>query len=297
MAASSSAPVAAAVATAASGAPLRSSRLIRRVPFFYGWVVLGVGTLGIVMMGPSQSYTVSLFLDHFVQDLGISRATASLIYGVATLTASLLLPLTGRLVDRYGTRRLIALNALVFGLALMAMSQVSGPWTLLVGLLLVRYLGFGSMQLISNNAIAQWFILRRGLVMGVAGQSLAISLLFFPWLSNQLINDLGWRQAWVVRDATETEIAEYDAAHAPAPDWTGFGIELITHEVLGGWYNTLPMGIANGLSIGLKDASQGDPRLFIGIWQKLTVPAEVTAALGELMVSHHLPAEFIAGLA
>jgi MFS family permease len=201
MAASSSAPVAAAVATAASGAPLRSSRLIRRVPFFYGWVVLGVGTLGIVMMGPSQSYTVSLFLDHFVQDLGISRATASLIYGIATLTASLLLPLTGRLVDRYGTRRLIALNALVFGLALMAMSQVSGPWTLLVGLLLVRYLGFGSMQLISNNAIAQWFILRRGLVMGVAGQSLAISLLFFPWLSNQLINDLGWRQAWVALGA------------------------------------------------------------------------------------------------
>lgn len=115
--------------------------------------------------------------------------------------------------------------------------------------------------------------------------------------ADPVLTEDGWQQAWTVRDATETEIAEYDAAHAPAPDWMGFGIELITHEVLGTWYNTLPMGLANGLSIGLKDASQGDPRLFVGIWQKLTVPAEVTAALGQMMVSHHLPAEFIAGLA
>ena len=106
----------------------------------------------------------------------------------------------------------------------------------------------------------------------------------------------GWQQAWTVRPATEQEIIDYDLAHAPEPDWMGFGIELITHDVLGAWYNTLPMGIASGLSIGLKDASQGDPRLFVGIWQKLTVSADVTAALAELMVAHHLPSEFVSAL-
>jgi MFS family permease len=181
--------------TAAS--PVRTSRVIRQVPFFYGWVILGAGTLGIVMMGPSQTYTMSIFLDHFVTDLGIGRGWVSLIYGGATLGASFLLPITGHLVDRFGTRRLIVVNALLFGLALMGLAWVSGPFSLLLGMLIVRFLGFGSMQLISNNVIAQWFVRRRGMVMGIAGQSLAISLLIYPALSNHLIEWLGWRQAWV----------------------------------------------------------------------------------------------------
>ncbi len=181
--------------------PLRNSRIIRWMPFYYGWVILSVGMLGIVMMGPSQTFTVSLFIDHIVADLGISRSVVSLIYGVATLTASFMLPITGRLVDRYGARRLIVVDAIIFGLAIMLLSKLSGPWSLLGLFLIVRFLGFGSMQLISNNVIAQWFVRRRGFVMGIAGQSLAISLLIYPALSSWLIGELGWRMAWVALGA------------------------------------------------------------------------------------------------
>lgn len=179
----------------------RASRLIRRIPFFYGWVILAAGTAGIVLMGPSQTFTVSLFIDSFVHDLGISRANVSLLYGIATLSASFLLPITGRLVDRYGTRRLIVVTALAFGLGIMALSRVTGPVTLLIGLLAVRFLGFGSMQLVSSTVIAQWFVRRRGFVMGLAGQSLAISLFIFPALSSRLIEAFGWRGAWVALGA------------------------------------------------------------------------------------------------
>ena len=191
----------ASTSSAPTSLPARTSRVIRQTPFFYGWVILVVGTLGIVMMGPSQTYTVSIFLDHFVADLGISRGNVSLIYGAAPLGGSFLLPITGRLVDRFGTRRLIVLDALLFGAALMTLAWISGPFTLLLGMLLARFLGFGSMQLISNNVIAQWFVRRRGMVMGVAGQSLAISLFLYPALSTWLIEWLGWRQAWVALGA------------------------------------------------------------------------------------------------
>ena len=152
-------------------------------------------------MGPSQTFTVSLFIDPIVQDLGISRSVVSLLYGVATLAASFMLPITGRMVDRYGARRMIVVDALSFGLAIMLLSQLSGPWSLLGMFLIVRFLGFGSMQLISNTVIAQWFVRRRGLVMGIAGQSLAISLIIYPALSNWLIGELGWRLAWVALGA------------------------------------------------------------------------------------------------
>lgn len=179
----------------------RASRVIRRVPFFYGWVILAVGTLGIIMMGPSQTFTVSLFIDSLVADLGISRANISLLYGIATLSASLMLPLTGRVVDRYGSRRMIVVTVLAFGLATMGLSQARGPISLLVLFLLVRFLGFGSMQLVCNNVIAQWFVRRRGFVMGLAGQSLGISLMLFPFLASQLILHVGWRWAWVALGA------------------------------------------------------------------------------------------------
>ncbi len=171
------------------------------MPFFYGWVILLVGMLGIVMMGPSQTFTVSLFIDHIVQDLRVSRSVVSLMYGIATLAASLMLPITGRLVDRYGARRMIVVDAILFGLAIMLLSQLRGPWSLLGMFLVVRFLGFGSMQLISNTVIAQWFVRRRGFVMGIAGQSLAISLIIYPALSSWLIGELGWRMAWVALGA------------------------------------------------------------------------------------------------
>ena len=176
---------------------VRHSRLIDRTPFFYGWVVLIAGSAGSVMMGPSQTFTISLFIDTFVTELGLSRGAVSLIYGLATLGASLLLPFTGRLVDRYGPRKMMVAVSLAFVASCASMSLVAGAFSLLAALLALRFLGFGSMQLVSNNAIAQWFVRRRGLVMGISGQSLAVSLLLWPALTERLIQSFSWRNAWI----------------------------------------------------------------------------------------------------
>ncbi|MBI3957435.1 MAG: MFS transporter [Chloroflexi bacterium] len=174
-----------------------TSRVINATPFFYGWVVLAAGTLGLLLMGPSQGFTVSLFLDLWVTDLGLSRSTLSLIYGAASLGAAFLLPTAGRLVDRFGPRRLVVVISLGLGLACLWMVNVRGPIALFVGLLGVRFFGFGSLQIASNNVIAQWFIRRRGFAMGIAGQSLSLGLLVYPWLGETLITGWGWRGAWI----------------------------------------------------------------------------------------------------
>jgi MFS family permease len=178
--------------------PTKSSRLISALPFFYGWVILAAGTMGIIMMGPSQTFTVAVFIDKFILELGISRANISLVYGLATLGASLLLPTTGRLVDRYGPRRMVLFIVTSFGLAVMAMALVQEIFTVFIGLLAIRFLGFGALQLVSNNVIAQWFVRQRGLVMGLAGQSLAISLIIYPDLAEYLIGQVEWRGTWII---------------------------------------------------------------------------------------------------
>ncbi len=137
---------------------IRSSRLINATPFFYGWVIVAVGTWGIVMMGPSQTFTFGLFIDSLVTDLHLSRATISLLYGLATLGASFLLPVVGRAIDHYGARRVMVATTFGFGLACMGMAGGQGIVTLLLGLLALRFLGFGAMHLVSTTLITQWFV-------------------------------------------------------------------------------------------------------------------------------------------
>ncbi len=180
------------------GSSTKSSRIIKATPFFYGWVILVAGTIGIVMIGPSQTFTIGVFLDSFINELDISRSTISLIYGLATFSASLMLPQIGRFIDLYGPRLLMLTVALALGLITIGMSQVNGVITLFAGFLALRLLGFGSLQLASNNIIAQWFIRRRGLAMGLAGLSLPISLIVYPRLTQYLIDHFAWRGAWIV---------------------------------------------------------------------------------------------------
>jgi hypothetical protein len=42
------------------------------------------------------------------------------------------------------------------------------------------------------------------------------------WGPVEVGGENAWLQQWAVRDATEEEVAAYDAAHTPAPDYVGF---------------------------------------------------------------------------
>lgn len=114
-------------------------------------------------------------------------------------------------------------------------------------------------------------------------------------------NDGSWVQAWMVRPATAEETAAWDAANTPQPDWMAFGIGLASHPGIAELYRLLPTPMADGLSIGLNEVSKGDSRLFFGLWGQLVasgaISAELLSAIAVMAVEHHLPAEFISGLA
>ncbi|HUF20237.1 MAG TPA: MFS transporter [Burkholderiales bacterium] len=180
---------------------IRRSRLVERSPVFYGWIILLVGTLGIMMTTPGQTVGVAVFVDSLVEDLGVSRASVSLMYTLGTLAGALVLPLAGRLLDRHGPRVGIVVIASLFALSCVWMGTVTNLLTLFIGFMLIRSLGQGALMLASQHVINVWFVRRRGFAIGLSGVGFAAATAFAPMLIGQLIDAVGWRFAYGVLGA------------------------------------------------------------------------------------------------
>lgn len=175
--------------------------MVQRSPIFYGWVVWFAASIGMAATSPGQSFSVSLFIDHYIRDFGLDRATVSGLYGLGTFLASLSLTWIGRQIDRQGNRRIAMIIALLFSLVLMASSLITGPITILLSFIAIRGLGQGSLGLTSSTAIAQWFQRRRGWVVGLSLVGFALfQRIYLPWLQG-FIDLHGWRQAWLILGA------------------------------------------------------------------------------------------------
>lgn len=71
-----------------------------------------------------------------------------------------------------------------------------------------------------------------------------------------------WRQAWTVRDATEQEVADHDAANQASPNYRGFWDAILTSQVYQAVYSiatqSLPMNTAlTAFIAAFQDAKEG----------------------------------------
>ena len=186
-----------------------------RWPFFYGWMVLVWGTLGILISVPGQTIGVSVFTGPLLNVLQLSRDQLSLAYMAGTISSAFLLPWAGRLYDRWGVRPVASLAAVFLGLVLTYLSQVDRVvrWldatpsivltsvSLFLGFLALRFLGQGVLTLVSRNMMMQWFDQRRGFATGFSNVFIALGFSSAPAVLDALIQQYDWRQAWLILGA------------------------------------------------------------------------------------------------
>ena len=180
------------------GSDLRQ-RILRRLGAhgFYGWVILSVAAIGVFSAGPSQSYTIGVFIVPLGRDLGISNTTIATIYGAATLVAASGSLIVGRLIDRFGTRPVLIVVASLLAATCFGFSQVHGVLGMAIGFTAFRFLGMGSTMLSCSNLVSQWFSRRRGHALSLMSLGFAVSMAVHPPLAQWLVETVGWRQAWV----------------------------------------------------------------------------------------------------
>ena len=163
---------------------------------------------------PGQTIGVSVFTDFLIEALGLSRDQLSLAYMIGTLSSAAILSFSGILLDRWGSRKYGVIVSLMLGAVLIllsfidrAVAGVSAWLTALprglvamilmsVGFFLLRFLGQGSLTLVSRNLPMRWFTRRRGLVSAIVGTFVSFGFNAAPALYDLLIDAAGWKGAW-----------------------------------------------------------------------------------------------------
>lgn len=158
--------------------------------------MVAIAGLGIFFSGPGQTFSNSVFIESYIRDFGLDRTTVSSIYSAATLISGLLLFFVGRLMDRFGRRIMLTAVALLLGAACWFNSFVAGPVMLFAGFFMLRYFGQGSMTLIPNTLVSQWFIKYRGRALSFASLGGLLGAACFPPVINALIDAYGWQATW-----------------------------------------------------------------------------------------------------
>lgn len=169
-----------------------------QTPFYYGWVIVLIGAIGVFFSGPGQTYSVSVFIDHYIADFGWSRSQVSGIYSAATLVSGFSMFFVGRFIDLQGQRKMAVIVGIGLALACFWNSIVANSVMLFIGFYFLRLFGQGSMTLIPNTLIPQWFIEKRGKALSLMSIGVFASSAVFPPINTWLVSQWGWSFSWKV---------------------------------------------------------------------------------------------------
>ncbi len=169
--------------------------LARRLPFFYGWVVVAVAFVTMAI-GVNARTSFSLLFPAILDEFGWDRATTAGAFSFGFLVAALLGPVTGRLMDRRGPVWVMELGTLAIAAGLALASLATQPWQLYLtqGVLVgggTTAVGYSGQALYLPN----WFLRRRGLAISIAYAGAGIGSIILLPLVQAIILAAGWRAA------------------------------------------------------------------------------------------------------
>ena len=185
---------------------------IQRLPFFYGWAVVGGAMCSNAVRQAAAVTTLSIFIVPMTGEFGWSRTGISGAVSVGALLGALSAPFIGPLFDRHGSRALLIASALAMSACCVALAGTRG--------LLWFYAAFGVSRMIFStpfdlgtaSVAAKWFVRRRALAMSLLTTSIGIGLAILPLAAAIAIAAGGWRTGWLA-------LAGIVAVFGVVPQW------------------------------------------------------------------------------
>ena len=168
-----------------------------RLPFFYGWVILGcLCCAGFSRQGPAVA-TLSIFVEPLTREFGWSRAALSGAVSLGGVLAAVASPLIGPLVDRYGSRVALSLAVLVTGAAMLLLSLTQSLLVFYLLFCVARMNWAGPFDLAIYGAVNNWFVARRPFATSVVTVAQAVGLVAMPLIAQLAMQHSSWRSGWL----------------------------------------------------------------------------------------------------
>jgi len=168
---------------------------MRQTGVFYGWWIVGAAVVVGLYVGGIVVYGFTAIFDPIVQEFGWSYAAVSVAASLRGAESGLLEPVVGRLVDRWGPRRVVFAGGLftAAGLLLLAKTTSLAMFYGSFVLLAVGMSSCGTTVLVTS--VANWFRARLAFATGIALSGFGLGGLVLPVMV-ALIARYGWRDAF-----------------------------------------------------------------------------------------------------
>lgn len=145
------------------------------------WFQLLIGLICMMAISSPQ-YVWTLFTKPLSTKLGVPLSQLQITFSMLIVLQTFFAPFQGRLIERFGARRLISIGTLLSGLSWMLASQASNIGMLYLTYGLIGGLGTGIVYIGVVGQMVRWFPDRRGFAVGMvaAGYGMGAILTTFP---------------------------------------------------------------------------------------------------------------------
>ena len=189
------------------------------------WPQVVFATLGVAVSAvPVVILSFGVFIKPLGQIYGWGRGEISLALTILSFSMAASLPLAGRLIDRFGVKRVLVASLLVYTAALFAVPtfiETGGLWGLYAAMLVIGVVGAGSSAIAYIKVLSAWFDKSRGVVLGLAMSGVALGAAITPAVASALIQSRGWAAGFyglaLLPLVVALPIAVFGLREAPVP--------------------------------------------------------------------------------
>ncbi|MEZ5737685.1 MAG: MFS transporter [Novosphingobium sp.] len=162
-----------------------------------GWTLVLTSFVGFLYFS-AMFASMSVMIGPISEEFGWSRTLVSAGLTISSLTTAVLSPFFGILIDRYGTRKLALPGLVVAAFAISSFALANGsPTQWLVMWAIYAIVSLSVKTTIWTAAVAGVFDKARGLALAITLAGATAAHAIMPVLANFLIENFGWRLAFV----------------------------------------------------------------------------------------------------
>ena len=152
-----------------------------------------------ICSAPGHTFGVNEYIDSFIEDLGTSRNSVSGVWMFASFFSASLVVVVARLMDKWSTRKVLAVVAPTYILVLVLMRFVTNVVPELVILMsFMRLLGPECLILISRSTLNRWFVEQRGKASALMSVPTGVIFMTQSILVSYFIKTYGWRNSYSI---------------------------------------------------------------------------------------------------